>query len=61
MPSAIILDILAILALMALMVSPPPSSLSSSSIADLNQTEIAAKEIIDAYQNPIVNILANEL
>ncbi len=60
MPSAIILDILAILGLMALMVSPPPSSLSSS-ITDLNQTETAAKEIIDAYQNPIVNILANEL
>jgi hypothetical protein len=61
MSSATIVSILAVNVTVALITSPPLSSSSpASSRADLNQTE-AAKEMIGAYQNPIVDILANEL
>jgi hypothetical protein len=42
------------------MVSTPVSSTATNNPADLNQTE-PTEETMDVYQNPIVNILANEL
>ena len=64
MPSPIILfGILAIPLLTALIVSTHVSSTVSATdtlVADLNQTE-AAEQAMDVYQNPLVNILANEL
>jgi Cache domain len=59
--SAIILfGLLAIPLLTVLMVSTPVSSTATNNPADLNQTE-PTEETMDVYQNPIVNILANEL
>ena len=61
MHSAIILfGLLAIPLLTVLMVSTPVSSTATNNPADLNQTE-PTEETMDVYQNPIVNILANEL
>ena len=64
MPSAIILfAILTIPLLTAVMISAPVSSTAIATnalVADLNQTE-AAEQAMDARQNPIVKILANEL
>jgi C4-dicarboxylate-specific signal transduction histidine kinase len=59
-PYAIILiAILAIPLLTAIMVSTHVST-ATNTLADLNQTE-AAIQAMHVYQNPIVNILANEL
>jgi hypothetical protein len=60
--SAIILfGLLAIPLLTVLMVSTTPvSSTATNNPADLNQRE-PTEETMDVYQNPIVNILANEL
>ena len=62
MHSAIILfGLLAIPLLTVLMVSTTPvSSTATNNPADLNQRE-PTEETMDVYQNPIVNILANEL
>lgn len=62
MHSAIILlGVLAIPLLMAVMVSGHASTTAATNtLAGLNQTE-AEERAMDAYQNPIVNILANEL
>ncbi len=62
MHSAIILvGVLAIPLLTAVMVSDQASTATATNtLADLNQTE-AAEQAMDVYQNPIVNILANEL
>lgn len=61
MHSAIILSSLATPLLMALLVVST-SATSATEMPDFNQTEAAQKEIRDdAYQNPIVNILANDL
>ncbi len=57
----ILLGVLAISLLTTVMVSTHVSTATGSNTqADLNQTE-AGEQAIDVYQNPIVNILANEL
>jgi Cache domain len=58
----ILLGVLAIPLLTAEMVSAHASSSTgtANTLADLSQTE-AAEQAMDVYQNPIVNILANEL
>lgn len=45
---------------MALLVVSSITTSSASMMPDLNQTKTEEKETIDAYQNPIVNILAND-
>ncbi len=58
----ILLGVLAIPLLTAVMVSGHASATTAAAntLAGLNQTE-AEERAMDAYQNPIVNILANEL
>ncbi len=59
--AVILLGVLAIPLLTAVMVSGHASTTAATNtLADLNQTE-AAERATDVYQNPIVNILANEL
>lgn len=60
MPSATILGSLATPLLMALLIISS-STISATTMPDFNQTKAAEKEIMDVYQNPIVNILAHEL
>ena len=59
-PSATILGSLATPLLMTLLIISS-STLSATTMPDLNQAKAAEKEIMDIYPNPIVNILANEL
>jgi C4-dicarboxylate-specific signal transduction histidine kinase len=57
----ILLGVLAIPLLTVVMVSTHVSTATATNtLADLNQTE-AAEQAMEVYQNPLVNVLANEL